>query len=76
MLGAPEVAVREAVEWGASMAALGCCGLGLGAEAELQAAARRLLAGGLTGQLLRLAAAELGSSAWEKADDIAAIMEA
>ena len=45
-------------------------------EAQLQAAARRLLAGGLTGQLLRLAAAELGSSAWEKADEIAAIMEA
>ena len=75
LLRAPEVAVREAVEWGASMAALGCCGLGLGAEAELQAAARRLLAGGLTGQLLRLAAAELGSSAWEKADKIAPILE-
>ena len=45
-------------------------------EAELRAAARRLLAGGLTGQLLRLAAAELGSSAWEKANDIAAIMDA
>ena len=43
-------------------------------EAELRAAARRLLAGGLTGQLLRLAAAELGSSAW--ANEIAAIMEA
>ena len=45
-------------------------------EAQLQAAARRLLAGGLTGQLLRLAAAELGSSAREKAEEIAAILEA
>ena len=31
--GASEVAVRESVKWGASMAALGCCGLGHGAEA-------------------------------------------
>ena len=45
-------------------------------EAQLQAAARRLLAGGLTGQLLRLAAAELGSSAREKAEEITAILEA
>ena len=45
-------------------------------EAELEAAARRLLAAGVTGRLLRITASELGASAQNKADQIAAIMDA
>ena len=45
-------------------------------EDELGAVARRLRAGGLTGQLLRLATAELVSRGWHQANALAALMDA